>query len=329
MGQRANLIVVRGNTYDLYYSHWCANTLPKDLFWGEQYAIQFIEMQTRVDESGWLDDVWAEGGAVMDVDKKKLVFYGGEDILYNIPLRNLYLKLMRKIWHGWEIDWAYEGIVDLAAYVGYPKEKVVKNRENDVNDTSLAPPEEKDWVDTVASVTYCEDETLLFPLCGGVEVYLSDGPKMIDKINKSYGYKTLSLSEWSQDFPVGGFHLDLKVRRLEFWHAYDLPNLSEQLSVKWSDWEVIDHYGNYELQCKRTDGRLLFQRVDQQQLLEKLKGLLLTESTNPLDTIAYIVKKETDEGRTVEISPYALRYNKYELPRNVREEILHYAIDHL
>jgi len=66
MGQRANLIVVRDNTYDLYYSHWCANTLPKDLFWGEQYAIQFIEMQTRVDEPGWLDDVWAEGGAVLE-----------------------------------------------------------------------------------------------------------------------------------------------------------------------------------------------------------------------------------------------------------------------
>jgi len=23
-------------------------------------------MQTRVDESGWLDDVWAEGGAVLE-----------------------------------------------------------------------------------------------------------------------------------------------------------------------------------------------------------------------------------------------------------------------
>ncbi|WP_289138437.1 hypothetical protein [uncultured Brevibacillus sp.] len=210
MGQRANLIVVRDNTYDLYYSHWCANTLPKDLFWGEQYAIQYIEMQTRVDESGWLDDVWAEGGAVLDVDKKKLVFYGGEDILYNIPLRNLYLKLMRKI-----------------------------------------------------------------------------------------------------------------------WHAYDLPNLSEQLSVKWSDWEVIDHYGNYELQCKRTDGRLQFQRVDQQQLLETLKGLLLKESSNPLDAIAYIVNKEADAGRTVEISPYALRYDRFELPGNVKEEILDYAINQL
>ncbi|GIP11396.1 hypothetical protein P4H94_06290 [Paenibacillus macerans] len=56
MGQRANLIIVRNNYYELYYSHWCANTLPKDLFWGEQHAVKFIEMQKQVEESGWLDD---------------------------------------------------------------------------------------------------------------------------------------------------------------------------------------------------------------------------------------------------------------------------------
>ncbi|MCY7556816.1 MULTISPECIES: hypothetical protein [Paenibacillus] len=122
--------------------HWCANTLPKDLFLGEQHAVKFIEMQKRVDESGWLDDVWAEGGAIVDLDKKKLVFYGGEDILYNVPLRNFYLKLMRTIWSGWEIAWAYEGILDLANYVGYPQEKILTYGEDDLKDTNLEPPEE-------------------------------------------------------------------------------------------------------------------------------------------------------------------------------------------
>ncbi|GED67980.1 hypothetical protein BRE01_16820 [Brevibacillus reuszeri] len=236
---------------------------------------------------------------------------------------------MRKIWHGWEIDWAYEGIVDVAAYVGYPKERVLKSREDDVNDTSLTPPEERDWVDTVASVAYSQDEILIFPLCGGVEAFLSDGPGMINKINKSYGYKNLSLGEWSYSFPVGGFHLDLKMRRLEFWHAYDLPNISEQLSEKWSDWEVFDHYSHYEIQCKQTDGRLQFQSVYQHQLLAKLRGILLKESSNPLDALAFLVKKEADAGRTVEINPNALRYDRFELPRIVKEELLDYALNQL
>ncbi|MGZ7441798.1 hypothetical protein [Paenibacillus sp. TH7-28] len=168
MGQRANLIIVRNNYYELYYSHWCASTLPQDLFWGEQHAVKFIEMQKQVDESGWLDDVWAEGGAIVDLDKKKLVFYGGEDILYHVPLRNLDLKLMRTIWSGREIAWAYEGILDLANYVGYPKEKILTYGEDDLKDASLEPPEEKDWVDTIASVMFPQNELLLFPLSGGV-----------------------------------------------------------------------------------------------------------------------------------------------------------------
>jgi hypothetical protein len=39
------------------------------------------------------------------------------------------------------------------------------------------------------------------------------------------------------------------------------------------------------------------------------------------------VKKESDVGKTVEISPHALRYDRYELSRKVREEILNYAIN--
>ncbi|MEK3913028.1 hypothetical protein [Paenibacillus sp. FSL H7-0331] len=329
MGQRANLIIVSNDTYDLYYSHWCANTLPKDLFWGPQYAIKFIEMQTKVDVSGWLDDVWAEGGAVLDLDNKKLVFYGGEDILFDIPLRNLFLSLMNKTWYGWKIEWAYEGILDLASYVGYPKEKVLTGRVDDIKDLSLAPPEEKNWVNTVASVKFSDNEMLLFPLCGEIEVYLSFGPEIVNKIDKSYGYTSLSLSEWTEGFPVGGFHIDVTEKRVEFWHANNIPDISKQLVTKWSDWKVREYYCDYESQVRSTRGLLQFHSIDRQRLLTQLRALLLKESSNPLDTLSYIVKQEAGAGRTVEINPYALRYDRYDLPRSVREEILEYAVDSL
>lgn len=66
MGQRANLIIVEYGKYELFYSHWAANTLTRDLFWSPEFATAFVQMQRQVDESGWLDDVWAEGGAVID-----------------------------------------------------------------------------------------------------------------------------------------------------------------------------------------------------------------------------------------------------------------------
>jgi hypothetical protein len=50
-----------------YYSHWCATSLPKDLFWGPAHALNYVRMQKRVgNETGWLDEVWTEGGAVTD-----------------------------------------------------------------------------------------------------------------------------------------------------------------------------------------------------------------------------------------------------------------------
>ncbi len=234
MGQRANLLIVRNQSYELYYSHWCAYTLPVSLFWGEQYAIRFIELQKQVDESGWLDDKWAEGGAVLDLERRVLLFYGGEDILYDVPLRNGLLRLMKNNWPGWEIRWAHEGIADLAAYVGYPAEKVLAVREASRHEASLAPPEEKKWVDLVASVAFSEQELLIFPLEGELEDFLMR--------------------------------------------------------------------------------------------LAQLKTMLLSEPASPAETLVRFAEKEEAAGKRVEINPDALQDQRYELPKQLKEELLNKAI---
>ena len=48
----------------LFYSHWAAKNVETDLFWGAEQAERFILAQTPCQE--WLDDVWCEGGAVLD-----------------------------------------------------------------------------------------------------------------------------------------------------------------------------------------------------------------------------------------------------------------------
>jgi len=111
MGQRANLITFENGEYTLRYDHWCANRLDKILFWGVSYALDYFDAQERVGEEGWLDEVWAEGGAMLDLDKKHLLWWGGEDVLFDLPLRRVYLKLQEKNWNGWTIEWAYRGLL--------------------------------------------------------------------------------------------------------------------------------------------------------------------------------------------------------------------------
>lgn len=332
MGQRANLIIVREQAYELYYSHWCANTLPADLFWGPEYALSFIERQTRAEESGpgWLNEVWAEGGAVLDLEKRKLLFYGGEDILLDIPLRNLFLRLMGCIWQGWEIAWAYEGILDLASYVGYPQETLLAEREVYTSDMTLAPSSPREWVDLVASVKFAGDDLLLFPLAGELDTYLLSGPAFINRINKSYGYRSLALSEWTEGFPAAGFHIDVTQKRIEIWHAKDFAAAQTRIQSEWPSWEVIDHCGDYESQVRGTGGALKLQVADEHHLLDQLRNLLLKDfASNPVDTLTYFAQREAEAGKTVEINPYALKYDTYRLPGARKVELWDSAVSKL
>jgi hypothetical protein len=129
MGHRAHFFIVEKGQYEIYYNRWGALTLIHDLFWGPEKAIEYIREQEK--GIGCLDEAWIEGGAVVDLDQKVLLLYGrvlyGEedDISVCIPLRRIYLQLLAKTWSGWDVRWAYMGVVDLVDYVGYPREKVI------------------------------------------------------------------------------------------------------------------------------------------------------------------------------------------------------------
>jgi hypothetical protein len=87
VGQRANLVSRNHGGWTLHYSHWAANRLDVELFWGPEHAREFIESQTQVNRDDWLDTNWCEGAALLDTDERTLLWWGGEDILYDVPLR--------------------------------------------------------------------------------------------------------------------------------------------------------------------------------------------------------------------------------------------------
>jgi len=92
MGQRANLIIVSNGSAEIYYTHHRATTLDKDLFWGPDYVKGFIRAQQPVLDRSLLDEIWAEGGAVMDLDKRHLLWFGVEFLTGRVPLRRLHAR---------------------------------------------------------------------------------------------------------------------------------------------------------------------------------------------------------------------------------------------
>ncbi len=290
----------------------------------------FIRIQREVDESAWLDEVWAEGGALLDLDRKQFLLYGGEEVLYNVPLRRGYLELLAQVWNGWTVRWAYEGIADLADAVGYPRAGVLNQGNQDSTDVDLAPPEQKDWTDLVASVRLEDGAIRLYPLAGDMTSYLAAGPKLTAHLRTDAGLPRLFLGEWTEEFPTGGFHLDLSTQRLDFWVARDAPDLGNRVARAWPGWETRWHWDRYEMQLERTNGLLRLPLLDHLALLDRCREMLLREPTsNPLNTLKWLVEQDRQEGKEVQVNPWAMRNDRLDLSGATRRAILDQAMSRL
>jgi hypothetical protein len=100
MSSWANLLIVSGGRYDLSHYNGGTGVLYDDLFWGPARAEAFIRATRPVDPSDWMGETASEGGAVLDLDRRVLCWFGGEDIKYDVCLRRLYLRVMAQLWPG-------------------------------------------------------------------------------------------------------------------------------------------------------------------------------------------------------------------------------------
>jgi hypothetical protein len=327
MGHRANLIDFQGGQYDLYYSHWAANTLPRDLFWGPAHAVLFVRAQRPVESDSWLDDVWAEGGAIIDSDARVFRLFGGEDLAYDVPLRRLYLQLLSAVWEGWYVGWAHEGIADLADYVGLPRERVLTRQADEPGPVDLYPPVERDWVDLVGSFRLPDRTIKLFPLAGQAPDYLLTGPILTEAALSRIGLDRLHVADWTTTFPTGGFHLDVPARVVRFWDARDRPGIEGQVRSKWPGWAVTWDRDGYEAQLSAVSGVLSFPDRTVDTLLAELTGMLLRQpSQSPAESVLWFAEHERAAGKSVEVNPLALRDDRVELSQQEKGDILARAV---
>ena len=263
MGQRANFVLVDEEGWRLHYSHWAANRVSRILIAGPAAATRFIEAQHVCPdrEHDWLDDVWAEGGAVVDHTARQLLFYG-DDLALDIAPKRALLRLLELTWPGWEIRWAYDGIGDLAAAVGVDRSVVRQvDDEEQIMPDELFDPEEGCHLLTVRDA---DGELTVYPLMGDCHTGWQ-GPALLERL-PGPGLHGLELPVP----PESGLHVDVRERTVEAWLGYTSTGLVPALPDLWPGWRVRFCGDRYEEQEARCGGAVTFPPLDLKGALEEL-----------------------------------------------------------
>ena len=328
MGQRANLVVVTAQGVELYYTHWGANVLDRELFWGPVHATAFARAQrSEAEGAEWLDDIWSEGGAIIDHTQRVLLWYGGEDILYDVPRRRVLFELMRTCWQGWQVRWADQGIVDLAQHVGISKQRVLAVRSSKPTVPPTFPcPEQKDWIDSVITVVE-RGATRVIPIQGHPGDWMADGALLLPALRATEGLPQLDYAEWSPTFPTGGMHVDFDRNMFGIWLSPPLEDVEQRAARALPGLRCEWWRDEYERHLALTPGILTFPKLDLQACLEANRAKLLGGNGDPVQSLLQTIAALQNEGRTVSnVNVFALRDDPGPVPTGNRAEIVARAI---
>lgn len=314
MGQRANFVIKEGEDWELFYSHWAANSLDHSLFFGAQPALEFIRRQRpESPETGWLDEVWGEGGALMDLSARVLLFFGGQDILYEVPRRRCFLGMMAQAWPGWDLRWAHEGLGDLVDYLGLSRQLVRSGRVRDRDPVEVWPKPG----DTLLSV-----ERKLYSPRQSLDELIDWGPALLDQLSGKPAAKSYDF----EDFPVRGLHLDTARRELLIWSADTCQDVPQAAARLWPDWRVIFLKDEFERHFERLEGQLNYRIPSRTELVESLsESLVRTARRSSADTVLELVTRERAAGKEVEVNPYALRDDPFDFSEERQRAIVSQA----
>ncbi len=328
MGQRANLVIVNETGYDVYYCHWCANSLEASIFWGPEIAIKFVQQQTP--NADWLDTTWSEGCVLVDTQHKVLLINGGEDILYDIPLRRLYMELLKIVWQGWMVQWAKDDLLDIADYLGLPRSDFTgnKSKKRDVDESWLDISNSK-WPDSlpinIGSIRQLDGTIQIFPVWkrSHYDIIPSD-LDLVKALERHEGY-----SEWTYPrdiFPNFGFHVDISQKRVSLWVS-NYPGLVERNQELWDGWEIEWLGDNFEKHIELTKNRLELPPIQHtEEDILALSKILLREEYNPLEAIDILQQHAKEKGWSFEVNPHAFTHNPLEMNVDRRKIIFAKAI---
>lgn len=303
MGQRANLVLIENGEWQLFYDHWIANSLHYELLWGPSITVDYVRGMKQQAPDSWLDEVWCEGAALIDLDRKHLLWYMTGRACSWHAIEAL-IALLHYQWQGWTLEWAWQGLIDLVRYLGLPDHLV------------LAPTWQGERERFSVDAEFDENNTILasYKQHGEYRVgRIASWEGIIEELRGEDLSESLALLQATElvwpdiDGPSSGIHLDCDTQTLYYWTLEAFPLAHERLAALWPNWKTVYLFDN-PLQ-KHLALLPLKIRIAQPDLLslqqEWLEGLARHYARGVSNPITKIAERFQQEGKMVQINPYA------------------------
>ncbi|CAN5230388.1 hypothetical protein BH09ACT8_BH09ACT8_56360 [soil metagenome] len=256
MGNRANIVVVENHDWQLYYSHWAGCRMLDALIGGPDSALRYVRSLRHCPKTQWTDPLWADGGALIDLDRRRLLFFG-EELMVEMPIRRALMAVLAELWPGFDVGWAYDGTVELAGYVGATLREDRWGKRPPVQLTR-----DRNSLCHLVSVVDSTGGVRMWPLRWDVSQAWR-GPELLDVL-PGRGVKKLALNM----IPEGGVHIDVNTRTVGAWHTADTMGIFQELPQLWPGWQTECWQDRFEEQVARCQGSLRLPPLD---LVEGIK----------------------------------------------------------
>lgn len=250
MAHRANFVIVEHGDWRLYYSHRAGRRILDPLVGGPDHALRYTRALRPCAKGQWVEALWADGGAVVDLDRRRLLFFGDE-LMSGVNERRAVLAVLAQVWPDYAIGWAYDGTAELAGYVGAD---VPPRTWETLPKLQLGSRGTE--VSEVVSVLDANGRIRLWPLRWH-RSKAWHGPALLDTL-PGRGVKGLTLGR----IPEGGVHIDVPRKAVGVWHTADTSGVFQALTGLWDGWRTDCWEDRIDQQVRRCQGALRVPAVD-------------------------------------------------------------------
>lgn len=291
LGNRANYVIIENRHAHIFFSRWGALDIPSVMLSGAEATLAYMRQLTPIDSL--LNNVWAEGGILLDVDTHHALFWGGDSIALHPYLRRPLLAVLPLLWPGWSINWALFGVADLARGIGWEVSQILEDEFDDaafltgsgavITETQLLDSLKVDGSGTILTIRkktgevgdylFSVDEHFYEPgehrFSAMPYQILSLGSQLLTTLHTQ---PTISLpKEGSEQEPLRGAYIDEETQTIWVWENNTLdPRYLEALARRWPGWQAHGHVDGLVRHVILSGRDSTTLRVSEQQAIQEL-----------------------------------------------------------